>query len=59
MLSTHILHMVVVVGVENNGKDGEGSLQDGKLDGAKFEQEERASGDETEETISLFADDPE
>lgn len=49
--------MVVVVGVENNGKDGEGSLQDGKLDGAKFEQEERASGDETEETISLSVDD--
>lgn len=45
--------MIVVVGVENNGKDGEGSLQDGKLEGAKFEQEERASGDETEETISL------
>lgn len=59
MLSTHFPHVVVVVGVENNGKDGEGSLQDGKLDGAKFEQEERASGDETEETISLSVDDPE
>lgn len=44
MLTTHISKVKCPVGRENNGKDGEDNLQEGKLEGAKFEQEERAPG---------------
>lgn len=52
MLPTHIRQVKCPVGVQDNGKDGEDNLQDGKLEAAKFEQEERAPGVGTEETIS-------
>lgn len=39
---THVGHLEVPVGPEDNGEDGENNLQERKLEGAKFEQEERA-----------------
>lgn len=48
---THISQVKGPVGIEDNGKDGEDNLQDSKLEGAKLEQEERAPGVGTEETI--------
>lgn len=48
---THISQVKGPVGPEDNGKDGEDNLQDSKLEGAKFEQEERAPGVGTEEAI--------
>lgn len=50
-MSTHIVQVEVPVGRQNNRKDGKDNLQEGKLEGAKFEQEERAPGGGTEETI--------
>lgn len=40
MSTTHISKVKRPVGREDNGKDGEGNLQEGKLKGSKFEQEE-------------------
>ena len=40
---THVTQVEVSVGPEDNGKDGENNLQEGELEGAKFEQEESAS----------------
>lgn len=53
MLPTHISQVKGPVGPEDNGKDGEDSLQESKLEGAKFEQEERAPGVGTEEIICV------
>ena len=52
MLLTHIRQVKRPVGRQDNGKNGEDDLQDGKLEAAKLEQEERAPGVGTEETIS-------
>lgn len=41
---TYIRQVKSAIGVENNWEDGEGELQDCKLEGAQFEQEEIASG---------------
>lgn len=53
MRATHISQVKCPVGGEDNGKDGEDNLQEGKLEGAEFEQEERAPGVGTEETLSM------
>lgn len=39
---THITQDIVPVGIEDNGEDGKDNLQESKLEGAKFEQEEGA-----------------
>ena len=44
MSPTYIGEVKCLVGPEDNGKDGEDNLQEGKLEGAKLEQEERAPG---------------
>lgn len=44
------MRIVIPIGPQDEGKDGEDKLQDGKLDGAELEQEKCASGVETEET---------
>jgi len=48
MLVTHVREIKRPVGPEENGKEGEDNLQDGKLEGAKFEQEESAPAVGTE-----------
>lgn len=48
-ISTHISQVKGPVGPEDNGEDGEDNLQESKLQGAKFEQEERTPGVGTEE----------
>lgn len=48
---TYISQVKGPIGVEDNWKDGEDNLQDSKLEGAKFEQEESAPAVGTEETI--------
>lgn len=45
---TYIRQVKQPIGVEDNGEDGEDDLQDGKLEGSQFEQEERAPGFRTE-----------
>lgn len=40
---THVSNFEVSIGPEHNGKDGEDNPQEGKLEGAKFQQEESAS----------------
>lgn len=44
MFCTYIGQVKSAVGVEDDREDGEGKFQDGKLEGAQFEQEETASG---------------
>lgn len=51
---TYISQVKQVVGIEHNREDGEGDLQDGKLEGAQFEQEERASGFRTEAVMNVM-----
>lgn len=43
-MPTHVSQVEGVVGPQNNRKNREDNLQEGKLEGAQFEQEERASG---------------
>lgn len=45
---TYIRQVKQPIGVEDNREDGEDDLQDGKLEGSQFEQEERASGFRTD-----------
>lgn len=48
---THIRQVKGPIGIKDNGEDGEDNFQEGKLEGSKFEQEERAPVGGTEETI--------
>lgn len=52
---TYIRQVKSSVGIEDNWEDGEGDLQDSKLEGAELEQEERAPGVRTEEINSTVA----
>jgi len=52
MFPTYVSQVKVLIGPEDNGKDGKDNLQDGKLEGAELEQEKAAPGVGTEETIS-------
>lgn len=45
---TYVRQVKQPIGVEDNREDGEDDLQDGKLEGSQFEQEERAPGLRTE-----------
>lgn len=53
MSTTHVRQDKVSVGVEDNGEKCEDNLQEGKLEGAKFEEEESPSGSGPEKTIHL------
>lgn len=50
---TYVRQVKQPIGVEDNREDGEDDLQDGKLEGSQFEQEERAPGLRTEQRCFL------
>lgn len=53
---TYIRQVKGAIGVEDNREDGEDELEDSKLEGAQFEQEEIASGvGEEEKELQLFS----
>lgn len=55
-LCAYIRQVKSAIGVKDNWEDGEDELQDSKLEGAQFEQEEIASGvGEEENELQLFS----